>query len=208
MGSWQTERSEASRLGPLAGAQGDASPRVMIIGIGSPLRGDDAVGPAVVERLQAEGGLPPEVQVMDAGLCGVDLVWLVQQAPHTVLVDAADFGGEPGELRLFRWEELRTRAQRPFRGGHGVDVLQALGLAEALGERPEVLLVGIQVASTQLGAELSGALARNLAAYAETVRNQALRLTRLPESAGPPAGGAERRHAEKECEPDGQDPGR
>ena len=183
------------------------SPHVTIIGVGSPLRGDDAVGCAVAAHLEAAGDLPPTVQVLEAGLCGVDLIWLLQQAPRAIVVDAADFGGEAGELRLFHWEELRAGSQRPLRGGHDADVLQALGLAEALGELPDVLLVGIQVADTHLGAALSEPLARNLAAYAETVRHHALTLTRPRSDPGPEPGGAARRHAQKECEPDGQDPG-
>ena len=47
-----------------------------VIGIGNPLRGDDGVGPAVVEALKRRG-LPEGVEAVDGGQAGLGLVALM-----------------------------------------------------------------------------------------------------------------------------------
>ncbi len=205
---------------------GPICPEVTVIGVGSPLRGDDAVGLLVAERLQHDRELPPQIEVLEAGLCGVDLVLLLERAPHAIIVDAAEFGGTPGELRLFGWEQIRQSPPRPLCSAHEVDVLQALNLAAALGLEPDVLFVAIQAEQTAVGAAPSRALGGRIRQYAEAVKEQALKLARAPccegAAAGCPGGrnaalrqaqGRLRGHpersrgAQREGQQDGQDPG-
>lgn len=72
--------------------------RTCIVGIGSRLRGDDAIGPRVID------GRPAGVRGawIDAGSAPENFLEpIVQTDPDTVLfVDAVDFGGQPGEYRL------------------------------------------------------------------------------------------------------------
>jgi hydrogenase 3 maturation protease len=72
--------------------------RACVLGVGNRERGDDAFGPIVVERLQGRTG----ALCLDAGVAPENFLEEAARAkPETVLiVDAADFGGAPGELRL------------------------------------------------------------------------------------------------------------
>ncbi len=82
-------------------------PPVAIIAVGSDLRGDDAFGIEVGRGLKA-GDLPEDVVVLEGGTAPENLAERVASAsPLTVLVlDAAEFGGSPGELRLLDPGEL------------------------------------------------------------------------------------------------------
>ena len=77
---------------------------VVIMGVGNELRGDDGFGVILAERL--EGRVPQRIFVTfdlpeDYAVKAADL------RPELVLVlDAADFGGEPGEVRLIRAEDI------------------------------------------------------------------------------------------------------
>src|SRR5262245_58519709 len=74
--------------------------RILVAGIGNIFLGDDAFGVEVVHRLSARK-LPPEVEVRDFGIRGVDLAWALQDGYHAViLVDALHRGGRPGTLRI------------------------------------------------------------------------------------------------------------
>ena len=75
------------------------SARTRIIGIGSPLRGDDGVGVVLAERL-AQSPLPGHVEVIDGGLGGLALLDAFETVERVILLDAADFGARPGSTAL------------------------------------------------------------------------------------------------------------
>lgn len=81
---------------------------IVVAGCGNPLYADDGFGPAVVEKLQ-ELELPENITVVDAGLGGPHFVFTLLNPEATktlIIVDIADFGGEPGELRWLTVDEL------------------------------------------------------------------------------------------------------
>lgn len=137
--------------------------RVCLLGVGNRLRGDDGAGPALVERLAArtgavcvDGGSAPENHVEKVARLEPEVV---------LLADAADFGGAPGDARLFTPGELDG-------GGlstHGLSLdlccryLAARGVAR-------VLLLGIQPGpGRSLGEGLSPPVARRVDDLAATL---------------------------------------
>ena len=79
--------------------------RVLIIGFGNLLRGDDCVGPEVVRRLTARG-LPDDVGCVDAATAGIDVVLWMRSVPHVIVVDACCSGNAPGTLIELRGAEV------------------------------------------------------------------------------------------------------
>lgn len=79
--------------------------KVMVFGVGNILKGDDGIGPAVVNYLEAEGGLPEDVGLLDIGTSIrqvlFDLLMIDQRPKRMLVVDAVtEEGHEPGEF----WE--------------------------------------------------------------------------------------------------------
>jgi hydrogenase 3 maturation protease len=73
--------------------------KVLILGIGDTLRSDDGVGSLLARRLE---GRTPYI-VYDSNLSPENYLGkIVKDKPQIVLlVDAVDFGGRPGEFRVF-----------------------------------------------------------------------------------------------------------
>jgi hydrogenase 3 maturation protease len=71
---------------------------VLLIGIGNTLRGDDGAGPMLVELLEGK----VKASLLDAGevLESYTGRILETHADTIVLIDAADFGGGPGDVAL------------------------------------------------------------------------------------------------------------
>ncbi|MDD5432957.1 MAG: hydrogenase 3 maturation endopeptidase HyCI [Candidatus Omnitrophica bacterium] len=80
--------------------------KVVILGIGNTLRSDDGVGSILANRLI--GKVP--FMVWDAGTGPENYLGkAVKEKPNTILIiDAVDFGGNPGEIRLLEGDELKT----------------------------------------------------------------------------------------------------
>ena len=72
--------------------------RLSVLGVGNRLRHDDGVGSLLAERLASMTG----VTVVDAGMVPENhLEQLLRSQPDTiVIVDAVDFGGTAGEVRI------------------------------------------------------------------------------------------------------------
>ena len=105
---------------------------LLVIGCGNRLRGDDAAGPLVVERLQKRG-LPAGVRCLDAGTAGVDAVLAMRGAERVVLVDACSSGSAPGTICEVTPDEVTAAvAASGELSTHGLRWDQALAFGRAV----------------------------------------------------------------------------
>ena len=129
----------------------------VVIGCGSLLRGDDAVGPTLIRHLWADG-VPDDVVLVDGGTAGMDVAFKMRGARRVVLVDAASTGAEPGTVYRVPGHELEDLPQldglhsHQFRWDHALAFGRWL-LAEQYPDDITVFL--IEIATTALGAPLS-----------------------------------------------------
>jgi hydrogenase 3 maturation protease len=132
---------------------------VVVVGIGNPLRGDDAAGSLLARRLCSSAG----VQVIDAEDVPEAYLGRIKAArPDTVvLVDAIDFGAPPGAIALLEPGQLAERATAT----HSVPLDLLAGLI-ARETRAQVLLLAIQPFHVGFGNALNEDVAASVAALA------------------------------------------
>ncbi len=125
-------------------------PRILVAGIGNVFLGDDGFGVAVAERL-AQRELPERVHVEDYGIRGMDLAYALHDYDVALFVDATPRGAAPGTLYVI---EPDLDAADPAPDAHGMDPVQVLALAQALGGRmPRVIVVGCEPQHVMTGEE-------------------------------------------------------
>ena len=126
--------------------------RVCILGIGNRQWRDDGVGSYIAEALEGHPGL----DVVDAGFIPENHLEVVaRKHPDTILmVDATDFGGEPGQARLIYPDKVSYSGVSTHAGSLRM-------LAEYMHERTRapVALLAIQPVDTSAGESLSPAIA-------------------------------------------------
>lgn len=129
--------------------------RCLIIGYGNPLRGDDALGPAVARRLAERFAGDPRIDVLVIHQLTLDLAETIADHERLLLIDAADEVA-PGELvdrPVLPGDDL----PQPF--SHYLAPAELLGIALALyGACPETRLLGLGAATFDpiRGGNLSG----------------------------------------------------
>jgi len=125
--------------------------KVVVVGVGNSLRGDDGAGSEVALRL-LDGG----VEAIDASEVPENVVGLVAAAsPDTVvLVDAVDMGAEPGAVALI--ERGRSREYLATTHRAPLDLVMTY-LSHETGA--DVFLLGIQPQHVRFGIGLSGEVA-------------------------------------------------
>jgi hydrogenase 3 maturation protease len=127
--------------------------RVALVGIGSELRGDDAAGVAVIQRLRPLFAPRDDLQLLDAGPVPESFTGpLRRYAPDlVVLVDAGDFGGQPGEVCLIDWHA----AEGFSASTHSLPLSVFAGYLE-LELNCQVVLLAIQPAQIEFGQGMTG----------------------------------------------------
>jgi hydrogenase maturation protease len=100
------------------------SARILVVGFGNTLAGDDAVGPATVEILRS-GGLPEGCRVEEGGCDGLVLAGLWEGEPEVWLVDAVARGAPAGTLHRIGHDELLDLPQT-HAGAHQLSLPETL----------------------------------------------------------------------------------
>jgi len=129
--------------------------RILILGLGNPLLGDEGIGVWVVEELKGLE-LPDGVVVVEGGTTGLGLIGLMEGYERVIIVDAADMGHPPGRVVRFTPLEVQLKTAEAPLSLHQIGLEEVLALAEALEVAPaELVIIGIQPSQVEVGAGLS-----------------------------------------------------
>ena len=128
---------------------------VMLVGIGNRLRGDDGLGPELIERLS---GCVTTIR-LDCGEVPERYFGVIEAAqPDSILlIDAVNLGAEPGAAALFKAHELPERVGTT----HNVP-LSVLASYLAEQTNAKIALLAVQPQSTALETTLSPQVERTL----------------------------------------------
>jgi hydrogenase maturation protease len=135
--------------------------RILVLGLGNLLLGDEGIGIHVVRQLQSMP-LPPEVEVIDGGTGGFELLVHCRGKRKIIIVDAIKITAEPGAVFRFAPEEV-SEPWRPAFSAHESGVYELLHFCKALVPPPEVTIYGVAPQETQrMSMQLSEMLAHKL----------------------------------------------
>jgi len=134
----------------------------VVIGLGNPLMADDGLGLAALAQLRDGWEIPPDVELVDGGTWGMNLLPTIEDAGRVLLIDAIHKDGAPGTpYRLSREELPRYLATKI--SPHQVDLHDVLALAELRGTLPaDTVAIGLQPERVEMIAELTAVVAANL----------------------------------------------
>jgi hydrogenase maturation protease len=153
------------------GDPGSLAPAPAIVGLGSP-HGDDQLGWIAVDRLRMR--LPARVCAVKAA-SGVELLEFLVGQQSVLIVDAAAPDRSPGTIRSFGWPCTELAPHLAW-STHGLGVVEALQLAQALGRIPsQVVIATVEAQSTAPGSALSCAVARGLDDLVESIVRRLVR---------------------------------
>lgn len=147
--------------------------RLLVLGLGNPLCGDDGLGVAAVEELGRRYQAPPGALLLDGGTLGLSLLPFLEDAEQAILVDAVRDDAPPGTLVRLSGAEVRPAVESRL-SVHQVGVADLVGAADLLGRLPRrLVLLGLVPASLDLGVGLSPEVAPRLGTLVEAVAAEA-----------------------------------
>lgn len=147
-------------------------PRWTVIGLGSPLMGDDGLGLVALERLRSTYDLPPDAELVDGGTWGMSLLPDIESATHLLFIDAINTGVAPGSVITLTRDQIPRYLAMKI-SPHQVDLRDVLAVAELRGTLPsETIAVGLQPERVEMFVGLSPTLEHRLDDLMATVVRQ------------------------------------
>jgi len=147
-------------------------PLVLVLGIGNLVMSDDGVGVRVVQQLQREYRFGENVEIMDGGTLGLDLLPKLEGIDHLIVVDAVETGRKPGTCVRLTGEELPVALETKV-SAHQMGLKDLLSVARLLGHSPgEMVLIGVQPGSIEMDTELTAVVEAKVDVLARMVLDE------------------------------------
>jgi hydrogenase maturation protease len=125
-----------------------------IIGIGNTLRGDDGIGPYIINELRKEK-LPEAVQLFDIGSDAFAVIdHLISEHP-VLIIDCAQMNKNPGEVVKFNVEEKTLSILENAISLHGFGFTDVYKMAKKLNDNIQCTIVGVQPKLIEFNSDLS-----------------------------------------------------
>lgn len=122
------------------------SRKTLILGIGNVLLSDEGAGVFAIRQLADMASQRDDIELMDGGTLSFSLAGAIEDADNLIVIDAAQYDGEPGTTRVFVGEQMDA-----FIGSnrkcsvHEVSLIDLMAIALLAGQLPsQRALIGIQ----------------------------------------------------------------
>ena len=123
----------------------DTLRNIVVLGIGNVLWADEGFGVRCVEALQQRYDFAQHVQLIDGGTQGLALLQYVQEADALLILDAIDYGLEPGTLKVVEGSDVPCFLGAKKMSLHQTGFQEVLMVAQLTGRYPtHILLLGCQ----------------------------------------------------------------
>ena len=144
---------------------------ILVLGLGNTLLTDEAVGIAVIRRLQADHADLANVRYLDGGTLSFTLADPIAEASGLIVVDAAALGQTPGSVRVFEDDAMDRQLSGKGKSVHEVSLADLLDMARLTDTLPEKrCLVAIEPETVDWGEQLTPAVAAAVPKAVDAVR--------------------------------------
>ena len=143
--------------------------RVVFLGVGNELQGDDAAGLLVIRALAARLSSSPTVLILEGGVAPENFTGKIRKftPDRVIIVDAADMGFEPGTIQVIPLDQVDG-----FSASSHILPLSVLAKFIIADTGCEVGIVGIQAKSLEMGEDVSAPVQRAVATLVDVLYDQ------------------------------------
>ena len=157
---------------------GPAMSHTLFLGVGNTLLTDEGAGVHAMYYLQGQGGLPGNVEFLDAGTLSFVLADAIAEAANLIIFDAAQLDAGPGSVRVFEGEDLDDFLLGGKRSVHEVGFADLMDIARLQDCLPaNRALIGIQPGDLGWGDRPSEPVSAAMPRAAEIARQLLCRWT-------------------------------
>jgi hydrogenase maturation protease len=159
--------------------------KALVLGIGNVLLRDEGVGIHAVEELRRRFAFGPDVELLDGGTAGVELLRYLDDRDHIVVVDAIAAGHAPGTVFRVEGEDVPRQFHQRI-SPHQIGLSDVLATAMIGDTLPgEIVMFGIEPKDLATGLtltpEVEGSLDKLVGAVVGELRRLGYRAEERPD---------------------------
>ncbi len=129
--------------------------KIAVLGIGNILLQDEGAGVRAVEALKEKYIFPENVELIDGGTMGLDLLPFIEGKDRVLIIDAVDFKEKAGTIKTIEHNNIPAFLNTKL-SVHQIGVPDMIYAARFMGiAPPEMCLIGIQPNNIDTGLEMS-----------------------------------------------------
>ena len=125
-----------------------------VIGIGNILRGDDGIGPVVIQKLEEQKS-SDSFKLFDVGSDAFMILDQLLKPGPVLVIDCAKMGKEPGSIVRF---SIKDEGKVPAKVGvslHGFNLAEIWQVAQSLGCPDDLIIIGVEPKGISFNSGLS-----------------------------------------------------
>lgn len=128
--------------------------KILVAGVGNLLKHDDGLGMHVIEKLK-KMKLPDNVEIMDLGTSGMDILHQSENFDRIVFVDAIKVGKSPGTVYRIKPRDVEVGdngiRDMIYMSMHEIDLEKVIALGRKLDQMPDdIVIIGCEPKETNL----------------------------------------------------------
>lgn len=142
---------------------------VLVLGVGNILMGDEGIGTRAVDLLERRYSFPGNVEILDGGTSGIELLRHIEGRDCLILIDAVKSGQVPGTVVRVEGEDVPARFRTRI-SPHQLGISDLLATARLTGSVPKnMVLFGIEPKDVTMKLEMSPEVEAGMVHLAEVV---------------------------------------
>lgn len=128
----------------------------MVLGVGNILLMDEGIGIKAIEALENRFNLPDNVELLDGGTAGIELLRHIEGREHLIIIDAMKCDHPPGTVMRMEGDDVPAAFKTRI-SPHQLGLSDLLAASLLTGKMPEnVILFGVEPKIMETGFSLSG----------------------------------------------------
>ena len=135
---------------------------ILVLGIGNVLLTDEGIGVRALNELERRYTFPENVELLDGGTAGIELLRHIRNRDYLIIIDAMKFNQEPGTVSRVEGNDVPA-AFRTRISPHQLGLSDLLAAAMLTDELPKnLVLFGVEPESLDIGLDLTDAVEASL----------------------------------------------
>jgi len=135
---------------------------VLVLGIGNVLLTDEGIGVRALNELQRRYSFSDNVELMDGGTAGIELLRHIRNRKHLIIIDAMLFDQEPGTVTRVEGKDVPAAFLTRI-SPHQLGLSDLLAAAMLTDELPEnLVLFGVEPENLDIGLDLTDTVEASL----------------------------------------------
>ena len=143
-----------------------------VLGLGNLLRGDDSIGPLIIEKLQ-QLDLAEPIQLYDIGMDAFSMLDHLLGPVPLLIIDCAKMGKKPGEIVTFQLRDADLKYINSIIALHSIGFSEIYQMAKSIGTVADCSIIGIEPKSIEYNSAISREVAGSIPKIIEMVIKEA-----------------------------------